>query len=381
MPAAWEIRLTLLIAIAAFAATHLVGTILHELAHAVAAVLVGFTPRHIRIGAGPKLFRVRLGEAIIEVRLIPGWGMVETYTPLVERRLGMFLHVAAGPASDIALLVALIAASKHLPSGEIYNAMIVPAILAQLLTTLANLWPHRATVYGQETGSDALLMWRILRHGTGIGPYRDVYGKMLSPHLASGETLPRFNRNSEIIAWHIVSDIGRQSTAEPESAQRLERLLAEDLPTCERILVLDALATAALVAPKPAGRADLDRRSEALLALDPSSPTLRGTRGAALIEIGRYEDGIAMLADAEDDSQFNNCLVAAFRALGYFRSDQDDRAALQFDRATALFKHEEWRGLDIERIVRRIGAEIGRDLASPSTWSVQAARGTFRTRT
>lgn len=365
--------MTLLIAIAAFAATHLVGTILHELAHALAALLAGFTLRHIRIGAGPRLFNVRLGEALIEFRLIPGWGMVETYTPLVERRLGTFLHVAAGPASDIALLVALIAVSEYLPSGEIYNALIVPAILAQLLATFANLWPHRTTVYGKETASDALLLWRILRNGTGTGPYRDAYGAMLSPHLAAGETLPRFNRSSEIIAWHIFSGIGRQSTAEPEAAQQLERLLAEDLPTCERIIVLDTLATAALVAPGPAGRADLDRWSEALLALDPGSATLRGTRGAALIEIGRHEEGIAMLADAEDGSQFNNCLVSAFRAIGYFRSGQDDRATLQFDRAAALFKHDEWRGLDIERIVRRIGAEIGRDLTSPSTWPKPAA--------
>lgn len=365
--------MTLLIAIAAFALTHLVGTILHESAHALAARLAGFTLRRIRIGAGPIHFTARLGKADVEVRLIPGWGMVETYTPLVDRRLGMFLHIAAGPISDIGLLAGLIALSENLPEGEIYNAMIIPAILAQLLATFANLWPHRATVYGTETASDALLMWRILRYGTGVGPYVELYGAMLSQHLAAGETLPRFNAHSEIIAWHVVAGIGRQSTVEQEQTRRLERMLSEDLPPCERILLLDTLATTALVMPDPSRHADLDQWSETLLDLAPGSATLRGTRGAALIEIGRYEDGIAMLADAEDDSQFNNCLVSAFRALGYFRSGQDDRAALQFDRAASLFKHFEWRGMDIERIVRRIGAEVGRELTSPSTWPKPAA--------
>jgi len=373
--------LSLLIAIAAFVAAFAIGTILHELAHAIAAVFVGFRLRRVRIGIGTSLFRGRLGDAEFEVGAIPGWGMVEIYPPLRDRRLAMFLHVAAGPAMDVLLLVAFVDAHAYLPAGEIGNAIIMPAILAQLTSTLANLWPHRAVVYGRETANDGLLMCQILWGTASLKSYRDGYCAILSRSLQPGEALPVFNAQSEKIAWHLMTRLAppREATGTADAA--LEGLLTNDMPRCEALTVLDTLVTSALESIDPARLADLDQWSSRLHALAPDVATFRGSRGAVLIELGRFEEGLAMLAEAENGSPFNDCLVCAFRALGHFRQAEDARAKIQFSRAAALFKHEEWRGLEIYRIVRRIATEIGGDFTAPSTWSLSAATGLIRTGT
>jgi hypothetical protein len=58
----------------------------------------------------------------------------------------------------------------------------------------------------------------------------------------------------------------------------------------EKVYVLDMLVTHGIVFGDPAVRRHLDDWSRQTLALGPGLPTLRGSRGAALVECGCYEE-------------------------------------------------------------------------------------------
>ena len=71
-------------------------------------------------------------------------------------------------------------------------------------------------------------------------------------------------------------------------------------------MALDSLATDALIFGD--AREQLDQWSRRAFELAPEVKTIRGTRGAALVELGRYEDGkvlLAPLAAAEERGRIN----------------------------------------------------------------------------
>lgn len=129
-------------------------------------------------------------------------------------------------------------------------------------------------------------------------------------------------------------------------------------PACEEIAIVDALVTSALASSHPTPHADLDRRSARAYALAPCIATLAGSRGSALIAIGRVQEGLAVLSKAEDGEAFNDRLVHAFRSLGHFELGQAEATRAAFAQAKALYKHEDWQRLEIERISRTIGEEF-----------------------
>jgi hypothetical protein len=64
----------------------------------------------------------------------------------------------------------------------------------------------------------------------------------------------------------------------------------------EKMFVLDALVSDGLISGDPAVHPRLDEWSLQALALGPELPTLLGSREAVFVELGRYEEGKALLA-------------------------------------------------------------------------------------
>jgi hypothetical protein len=93
---------------------------------------------------------------------------------------------------------------------------------------------------------------------------------------------------------------------------------AGDLAPEEKMWVLDALVTDGLVSRDPAALPRLDDWSRQALALDPELPTVLGSRGAVLVELGRYDEGkapLAPLAAASQAGSFDSFINRAFLAL------------------------------------------------------------------
>jgi len=90
-----------------------------------------------------------------------------------------------------------------------------------------------------------------------------------------------------------------------------------DLPADEEMLVLDSLITDALLYADPALGREREAWSLRAVQLGPRVSTLIGSRGAALVEAGRYEEGKAMLEPlvfAKDTVAFDGLISRIFLA-------------------------------------------------------------------
>lgn len=379
-----------LVTVGTLFATHLVGAVLHELAHALAAALMGLGVKEVQLGGGPVLFRTGLSRTAIEIRLLPGRGMVQHLRPAERwRRLRMFIFFAAGPACDILVFLALLTASRQPHATEHLSTALAIAAGAQAYCIFSNLWPHTTVVNDVRVANDGLQLVRLLTrkdgsavHQTGQEAiYQGVYEVLIKQYLLPGQSLPTRSERSAGALDYIVARYVNREGETPEMVSQMETILSTDLQPCEELLLLDALITAILPLGDPERLADLDRWSARAYELGSDIATIRASRGSVLIEIDRPEEGLALLEDGLNGQEFNDCLVHAFRALGHFKLGDSARTEGEFARLKALFRHEQWHGQDIARIVERIGKTIGHELKLPTTWSVEAAKAAFRTQT
>jgi hypothetical protein len=82
-----------------------------------------------------------------------------------------------------------------------------------------------------------------------------------------------------------------------QSIEAAQRELKRGLPEPEERFVLDILITNVLLSPEFARPDELDQWSSRALELAADAPTLQGSRGAALVALGRFDEGKALLAD------------------------------------------------------------------------------------
>jgi hypothetical protein len=382
--------LILLIIAGTLIATLFFSAVLHEISHALAAGLMGIKIREINFGGGPLLLRTGLGRISIMIRLFPGRGSVR-HLPASQtfRRWRLFVLVAAGPACDILILLALIAAIRQPGLGEHLVIALAFAIGTQGYFAFSNLWPRTSDRDDGSVPNDGMQMLQILIHSYAVAtpagaeqPIEHVvYEGMVEQYLPAGQSIPVPSQRSPEVLDYIVSRHFEKEPIGPDMAARMESALSGNLAVCEQLLLLDALVTATLSRSDHQSLKDLDRWSARAYELGAGIATLRASRGSVLIATGRAAEGLALLENSLDGAAFNDCLVHAFRALAHFNVGDEAQARREFAAAKALFKHEEWNGQDIARMVERVGRTIGEELKSPATWSAEAARAAFRNRT
>jgi hypothetical protein len=343
-----------------FFGTSALALVLHETGHALAAVLTGMQIRQIRLGSGPPLYRTRIRETEIVVGCIPNSGFVKIFPQLSRRRLASFCFVLAGPGMDFALLATFAALGSAYGGYAPVDAAISTAILCLLLMLLFNLWPRKATVDREIMASDGLVLWRLTFGKDEAGQfYRDAYARILERNPANEEKQTRISKQTERILYNVLTLVFTPDPEAREVITSLERELARGLPPFEERFVLDMLVSHRLGYDTSQFRDKLDRWSSRALALDPELATLKGSRGAVLIELGRYEEALAMLDLADMSDPFNRCLVTAFRALALQKLGRSHEAIATFSDARAISKESPNFGGIAERILARVEAEIG----------------------
>jgi hypothetical protein len=146
-----------------------------------------------------------------------------------------------------------------------------PLVLTQILLIAANLFPYRTSVDGAPAFSDGFQLLRLL------------VGWVTKPPVTSP-------------AWFDRAERWTDEAVRRDIWQALRRKLTQgDLLPAEETLVLDLLVTEGLIFADPVLRPELDAWSLRALQLEPQSMTLVGSRGAVLVEIGRYQEGKSLL--------------------------------------------------------------------------------------
>ncbi len=314
-----------------------IGTVCHELGHLLGAAIASIPIRLTVVGVGPLLWRRRFGETSFELRLLPYSGFVSTYPVVNSRWYCWVLFLLGGVLGNVAVicLVAGLDAVGAAPeqAGESFG----PVVFIQLYLIVVNLFPFRARVGGTRMPTDGLQLLQLLWQSQNeAAQLRAAYATALSKYSNGNLQLTMSSVSSRIL-YHVACF--QLATDEDRRRDFRETLLREleggDLVREEKMWMLDALVTDGLISGDPAVRARLDEWSLQALELGPELPTLLGTRGAVLVELGRYEAGktlLAPLAAANQARPYDSLMSQAFlaraeRALG------NEAAARQFANA------------------------------------------------
>jgi hypothetical protein len=337
-----------------------IGLALHEASHAAAARLANLQIREIRAGQGPIVFRTRLLETDIYLGLIPMGGWVRIFPSLRYSKSASLFFFAAGPAVDLAWFAVLITAMTIYRDSEPGGAILVPAIVLQVARLFGNLLPQHVKLYGERLPNDMMaLLKTVFAKGDSHAAYRENYLNALRPYSDPTEPPFRSSGRSDRIAVYLFERDASSRHLTEQRIAALEHELAFTTSRCEQLLIIDTIATNILAGKMPHHDAYLDRLTARAITLFPELPTLKGTRGATLARLGRYEEALTILDEADHSDDFNRCLNAAFRGLAHFHLGRGELATAEFDTSTAILRSHDWASWIGREIVDAIGAEIG----------------------
>ena len=305
--------------------------LVHEGGHVVVGVLCGVQVRLARVGRGPMLLRGRIGETAFELRILPIDGMAYPYPALIASPSRNVAFYAGGALANAVIigLIALLASPEETPSYILDP--LGPFVWMQLLFVLVTLLPLRK---GDSKTDGALILRTLLKPRPGVTAAGRDYAAMAAQYD------PAWRLTRSAASSRIAYQLARRA---PESDRRdaCEALMRElargHLPPAEEMLILDALVTQGAAYGDPALRPRLDEWSQRALRLGPENGTLRGSRGAALVELGRYQEGKALLAPLVAgppslDALFSQIFLA--RAEHKLGDESEARRLLQMARAT-----------------------------------------------
>lgn len=265
----------------------------HEAGHLICALVTGMSVRQVTIGAGPLLFRRRLGETWFELRLLPTLGYVINYPATVVRRGRIALFVSGGVLANAAVIAGV---TTFAPWSDDVTG---PIVLTQAWLILVALMPSTVRIDGNDQiGSDGRQLWQLLSMKSGEPTAAaKLYAQLIANYAHGGEPPPPTQASLRIMYQVFRLD---RWTNQAKAREFVEALLRElqrgGLPAAEEVLVIDTLLTHAFVLGDPILRPRLDALSERALTLAPSA-TLSGSRGSALVEIGRYAEGKVILEE------------------------------------------------------------------------------------
>jgi tetratricopeptide (TPR) repeat protein len=282
--------------------------IFHELAHAAVAKLLGLRVFGIIIGMGKTIWSGKYFGTEWTINLLPLGGITLVGTRPVPRiRWKLFLIYLAGPASHLLMAVVLFFAQQTLSVFSFEYQLLMSLVVANIVLAVTNLYPFQVSLTTGMQGTDG---WHLLR----VPFLSEVeLGKRYIGYFA-GEALQAYTMNDfdsarkwvdRALSFDPTSGIARnvlgiiQMASGEHSASRatfLQILETEEAkePGLHYILLNNvAYLNALLRDPALLPEAD-DYSSQAFQHL-PWVPAVMGTRGTVLVELGKFEEGIALL--------------------------------------------------------------------------------------
>ncbi len=344
-------------------------TLLHELAHTLAARLVDFRVFSVILGAGRSLFSGRFLGIQWEVRAVPLSGAtILGGPPASAYRLRLFLIYLAGPLVHAAIAIlswlAMTVVSLLAP-GHFLAGFFMVLFWGNLLSLAANLWPRKlASGYG-VIGTDGWYLFKLFSMSAADLEmhYATYYGlealdacrlrdyarakAWADAGLARHPTDPRLMNTSGYVYTRM------QDYA--SARQVFVRSLQADSSGSPglKYMLLNNIAFSDLMASDPSLLPEADEYSGQAYQHIPWEPAIAGTRGGVLVALGRYEEGIPLLktALAKNPDKAGKAVEACLIAGGEYRRGNPAEARRYLDTARMLDP-----GCSL---IDRVGGEIG----------------------
>lgn len=358
---------TFAVGLGGYLAGTLIGLLLHETAHALAAMAVGLRVWRIELGVGKRWASFSLGGIRVHLRRLPTLGFVvvePTTGPRSATRMG--LVIAAGPAMNLllALSVGLAAADANLRGvAEVWRVALAGFAVAQLVIFLVNLWPRSFAEGSLRLETDGKQLWYLLRdsglsHRTSspfkshlIAVHERIYRgqdeealSLIESNPAMAEQHPALTINKTVVLIRL----GRFG----EAFEAGRGLLHDDsLEDAARPIALNNTAWAGLLDGRQEALDQLTGHIDQAMQTLPGHVALLGTRGGCAMAAGQTDLGrrlIQQSMELDEDGDYRAIHLAwlAVAAAADGRSAEAQtlaHTARQFapdaPQVAAIFKH------------------------------------------
>jgi len=330
--------LILLSAIVLFAAILL---ILHELAHAVVGRACGMEVHKIVIGEGPIVRTVDLFGWRWEIHALPFRGYVLLLATSEHRyRLKEGLMIAAGPLLHIVLLVLI----WRLFPEHLWNSRSDFSLIWWFFVINAAYLASSLGSRSIRTVDGVLQSDRVRLRNIPLLTDRRIDERIATAHHLRAVSLYKAGRLDEARAEFeramaktpddpallLNYSLTLLDGGEPEQAIELyDRILAREHPLSDvYALAANDKAVAAMARNPGTLSPDMALFSEIPYLHDPNDSYFTGTRGAALVSLGRVDEGLALLYESFSHHihAAGRAWVAAYIALGEGRSKRFEQA-------------------------------------------------------
>jgi hypothetical protein len=285
------------------AASLFLAVAVHELGHALAGAVTGYRIRALQIGTGPRLVAVLFGSVSVRLHLLPlgGLTLANIGSQASWLRLRLWVLAAGGPAANLAVFFAIRALVAkggpwYAPSGGWMSFATL-----NLVICLLNLVPMR---HFRALASDGLQLATI--------PFWSRHQVDEARALAGvAEVLDAEESGDRVQAAKLARHLSAQFPDQGHAAMLPGLLLHhEHQHEAARAVWLEAVSRASARGKVPLQNAiafadavlgtdervqEAQRLSGAALAERPQDLAVTHTRGAVLVRIGRWRDGLRLL--------------------------------------------------------------------------------------
>jgi tetratricopeptide (TPR) repeat protein len=334
-----------------------IATILpHELGHAFVARWAGFRTFKIVVGMGRPVWKGKLFQFETELGLVPAGGFAFMAPRQVEGyRRKLFAIVSAGPAVNLLLLIAILPAvdPASLWNFSTLEEGFAPAVMffyANLWVLAANLLPYSFThPLGRfPTDGKQILCLPFMKPEAAAQAHASYFAAEAAEHHNQGnfqEAFQWFERGLALYPKDPALLVGRGlqllDSGEFHAARdTFHRLLDQSsLHPAFRPVLMNNIAEANIMAGDPSLLEEADHFSKEAIAALGNMPQVKGTRGAVLVELGRWDEAIPLLQQAmqENETAANKAENACWIAIAEARRGNRTQAENYLEQARQLW--------------------------------------------
>ncbi|AUT03357.1 hypothetical protein CLI64_24695 [Nostoc sp. CENA543] len=289
----------------------------HEMGHFIAAKIVGFNPHFVKIGSGQRILDFKFLESKIEFCLIPSGGITYTSNLSLENlKPKLIFMYLAGPMMNGLLFIFIMVFGKY--GNLFFNEYNPAAFLSvyELFLFTGNLLPYESNIYGRSHPTDGKQILDALTK-TNEQFLQKKLG--LARYTKNGDDAANEFFNNDLKTLHILykAMAELQKRNFDQAMQLFEQILMNDhLIIRDQLYILDILVTFVIDHEQTQYLQKADKWSAQALSLASDIKTIQGTRGAILIELGRYSEGKEMLLPLTEegndltDMAYSCCYIA-----------------------------------------------------------------------
>jgi tetratricopeptide (TPR) repeat protein len=325
-------RILMLASLSFVAAMPLV--VVHELAHAIVARMLGLRVFGIVIGIGRTVWSGKFLGMEWYLNVLPIAGITSVGArPVHHLRVKLFFIYLAGPLSHIVMAGVLYFLGQLAPLMDLWRHFLNLLVIINIILAVGNLYPRKTTGLTGVQGTDGWHLFRVLSLSDAEMTKRNV-----GYYVA--EAMQSFSQNEfdaakkwldQGLALDANSGLARNmlgliqlSNGEYRASRETFIKLLEAEEAKEpgfRFILLNNIAYLNALIGDPSLLTEADQYSAEAFKHLPWVSSIVGTRGSVLVELGQFEEGIPLLKKSmalHGDKQ-GKALNACHIAIGEYR--------------------------------------------------------------